>query len=64
LRAHADAALLISAHDERTPIAALLYQSAVQHMADLLFVLLCNGSRERLDQLNENLDRIQRLVDS
>ena len=63
LRAQADAALLVSAHDERPQVEVLLYPSAVQHLLDLLFVLLCDGSRERVARLKDNLERIQRLAD-
>ena len=61
LRAHADASLLVSAHDERSHIEPLLYQSALQHLLDLVFVLLCDG--DRLEQLNANLDHVQHLLD-
>src|SRR5687767_6443661 len=63
LRAQSDYALLVSAHDGRPPFEVLLYPSAVQHVLDLLFVLLCDGSRERLGRLKDNLERIQRLAD-
>ena len=63
LRAQADLALLISAHDGRPQFEVLLYPSAVQHVLDLLFVLLCDGSRERVGRLKANLEQIQRLVD-
>ncbi len=61
LRAHADATLLVSAHDERSHIQPLLYQSALQHLLDQLFVLMCEG--ERLERLNANLEHIQHLLD-
>jgi DNA-binding MurR/RpiR family transcriptional regulator len=64
LRALADFALLISAHDERPHFGALLYPHAVQQTLDLLFVLLCDGSRERLARLRDNLGRIGRLADT
>ena len=41
LRAHTDHALLVSAHDPRGHVELLLYQSALQHLLDLLFLLLC-----------------------
>jgi len=63
LRAQADYALLVSAHDARPPFEVLLYASAVQHVLDLLFVLLCSGSRERNARLIGNLERIQRLAE-
>ena len=64
LRAHADAALLVSAHDERRHIEPLLYQSALQHLLDLIFVLLCDGSEDRRSQLDFNFERMQDLLDS
>src|SRR5690606_24533185 len=47
LRAHADIALLVSAHDERAHIEPLLYHSALQHLLDGLFVMLCETGDER-----------------
>lgn len=64
LRAHADIALLVSAHDERAYIEPLLYHSALQHLMDGVFVLLCEGSAERSAQLKANLDRIHPAVES
>ena len=51
LRAHADLALLVSAHDERSHVEPLLYQAALQQLLDLLFLLLCadESRRRRLD---------------
>jgi DNA-binding MurR/RpiR family transcriptional regulator len=63
LRAHADLSLLVSAHDERAHVEPLLYQSALQHLLDLLFVLLCEGREERLKNLSANLERIQRVLE-
>lgn len=63
LRAHADAALLISAHDERSHIEPLLYQSALQHLLDLIFVRLCEEGDGRLSQLHANLERRQHLLE-
>jgi len=60
LRAHADASLLVSAHDERAHIEPLLYQSALQHLLDLIFVLLCEENG-RLKQLDANLERIRHI---
>lgn len=64
LRAHADIALLVSAHDERPYIEPLLYHSALQHLMDGVFVLLCERSAERSAQLQANLDRIHPTVES
>lgn len=61
LRAHADASLLVSAHDERSHIEPLLYQSALQHLLDLIFVLLCEDGAGRLKQLDANLARIRHI---
>ncbi|HEY0660717.1 MAG TPA: MurR/RpiR family transcriptional regulator [Lysobacter sp.] len=64
LRAHADAALLVSAHDERRHIEPLLYQSALQHLLDLIFVLLCEANESRRSQLDFNFERMQDLLDT
>jgi DNA-binding MurR/RpiR family transcriptional regulator len=61
LRAHADATLLVSAHDERSHVQPLLYQSALQHLLDQIFVLICDG--DRLEQLNTTLEHVQHLLD-
>jgi DNA-binding MurR/RpiR family transcriptional regulator len=63
LRALADLALLVSAHDEQPYIQPLLYQSALQHLLDGLFVLLCEGDDERRALLLANLDRIQLMLE-
>jgi DNA-binding MurR/RpiR family transcriptional regulator len=61
LRAHADASLLVSAHDERSHVEPLLYQSALQHLLDLIFVLLCEDGNGRIKQLEANLQRIRHI---
>jgi DNA-binding MurR/RpiR family transcriptional regulator len=61
LRAHADTSLVISAHDDRSHVEPLLYQSALQHLLDQIFVLMCDG--DRLEQLNTNLEHVQQLLD-
>lgn len=63
LRTLADAALLVSAHDERPYIQSLLYQSALQHLLDVLFVQLCEGDDTRHAQLVANLERIQQVLE-
>ncbi|HEU4991549.1 MAG TPA: MurR/RpiR family transcriptional regulator [Luteimonas sp.] len=64
LRALADVALLVSAHDERPHIEPLLYHSALQHLLDGLFVTLCESGGERRDSLLANLERIQPLLET
>jgi DNA-binding MurR/RpiR family transcriptional regulator len=64
LRAHADASLLVSAHDEHRHIEPLLYQCALQHLLDLIFVLLCEANEGRRHQLDLNFDRMQDLLDT
>lgn len=61
LRAHADATLLVSAHDEQPHVQPLLYQSALQHLLDQVFVLMCDGGR--MERLNENMEHVRRLLD-
>lgn len=61
LRAHADLALLVSAHDDRIHVEPLLYHSALQHLLDRVFVLLCEAGR--VEQLQANLERIQPMLE-
>lgn len=61
LRAYADIALLVSAHDEQVHIQPLLYQAAAQHLMDRVFVRLCEGGRDQ--QLRENLERLQPMLE-
>lgn len=62
LCAIADFPLLVSAHDERAHIEPLLYQSALRHLLDMIFVLLCE-SGERLARLDGNLERIRAMLE-
>jgi DNA-binding MurR/RpiR family transcriptional regulator len=64
LRAQSDEALLVSAHDERVHIEPLLYQSALRHLLDMLFVILCENGNGRLDAYAVNLERMGNLHDS
>lgn len=64
LRAHADIPLLVSAHDERQHIEPLLYHSALQHLLDRVFLLLCDADGARRARLQGNLARIQPLLDA
>ena len=63
LRAHADVSLLVSAHDDRAHIEPLLYHSALQHLLDGLFVMLCEADPARYARLQANLERIQPLLE-
>lgn len=58
LRARADASLLVSAHDDRDHVEPLLYSSALQHLLDMIFLLLCEG-QDRLSQWQANAERVQ-----
>ena len=62
LRAHSDASLLVSAHDERAWVEPLLYQSASQHLLDAVFVLMCESSGEFASRLQDNLERARHLL--
>ena len=62
LRAQADTSLLVSAHDERPHIEPLLYQAALQHLLDLLFVLLCRSSERIASSLSANVKRSSALT--
>ena len=63
LRAQAHLSLLVSAHDERSHVEPLLYQSALQHLLDLIYVQLCEEGTQRLERLQANLERIQHLLE-
>ena len=63
LRAHADMSLLVSAHDDRAHIQPLLYSAVLQHLLDLVYVTLCEKGADRLEQLNANLKRVQRILE-
>ncbi len=63
LRTLADLALVVSAHDELPYIQPLLYQSALQHLLDGVFVLLCEGRDDRRATLLANLERIQMMLE-
>jgi DNA-binding MurR/RpiR family transcriptional regulator len=64
LRAHADLSLLVSAHDERAHVEPLLYQSALHHLLDMIFVLLCENDDARHAQFAANRNRIQSMLES
>lgn len=64
LRAHADAALVVSAHDPAPSIEPLLYRSSLQYLLDFLFALLCQANPDRHRQLGVNLERIRHLLDT
>ena len=63
LRAHADAALLVSAHDEQAHIEPLLYQAALQHMLDLIIVLVCQHSDDYIDHYRNSAEHVQKMLD-
>jgi DNA-binding MurR/RpiR family transcriptional regulator len=63
LRALADIALLVSAHDERPYIQSIVYQSALQHLLDGLFIRLCESDEKRHAQLLTSLERLQLLLE-
>ena len=64
LRAHADLSLLVSAHDERSYIEPLLYHSALQQLLDGVFVLLCEASPGRREQLQATMERIRPMLET
>lgn len=61
LRAHSDQSLLVSAHDDRAHIEPLLYHSALRHLLDMLFVILCENGDRRLDRYAANMERMDDL---
>jgi DNA-binding MurR/RpiR family transcriptional regulator len=64
VRAQADMSLLVSAHDERAHVQPLLYQAVLQHLLDLVYVMLCEKSDDRLEHLSAHVKRAQRLLES
>lgn len=63
LRALADVALLVAAHDERRHVEPLLYQSALQHLLDLIFVMVCDADEERRLRFDLNAEQMHDLED-
>jgi DNA-binding MurR/RpiR family transcriptional regulator len=63
VRAHADMSLLVSAHDDQAHIQPLLYQAVLQHLLDQVFVMLCEKGDNRLENLNANVKRVQRMLE-
>ena len=59
IRVHADVSLLISAHDDRPHVGMLLYQSALQHVLDLVYAMLVEDSDARSKRLQESLQRLR-----
>jgi DNA-binding MurR/RpiR family transcriptional regulator len=59
MRVHADLSLLISAHDEKPHIAMLMYQSALQHVLDLVYALLVEDGDGHAKRLQESLQRLR-----
>src|SRR5690554_1059058 len=64
LRAKADLALVVSGHDERPHVEQLLYQAALQHLLDIVFVLLCEHGEERLQLVDQDAERIRQMLES
>lgn len=62
LRALADLALVVSAHDEAPELEPLLYQSALQHVLDRVYLRLCDKPGRR-EKLRTNLERIQLMLE-
>ena len=63
LRAAADLALLVSAHADEPAVEPLLYGTALQHLVDLLFLLLHESSPQYRETLAANLEQLRQLVD-
>lgn len=63
LRALADHALLVAAHDDQPQIEPLLYHSALQHLLDRLFIRLFDADGDRRSRLLQTLERIQPLLE-
>ena len=63
LRALADVALLVSAHDDSRHVEPLLYQSALQHLLDLIFLMVCNASADRQRWFDSNAEHMHAMED-
>lgn len=63
VRAHAQDQLLVSAHDGRGHVVPLLYQSALQHLLDQIFLLVCKDE-DRRRQLDDNHLQVRHLLDT
>lgn len=63
LRARADLALLVSAHDDKPHMEPLLYQCALRHLLDVVFVLLCEDGGERLARYEVNRERMLNVLE-
>lgn len=63
LRALAQFALVVSAHDELRFVEPLLYQSALQQLMDSVFIRLCELFDTRQQQLVANLAHIQNMLE-
>jgi hypothetical protein len=53
--------LLVCAHDDRAHVQPLLHQAVLQHLLDLVFVVLCEKGDDRLEHLTANAKRVQRI---
>ena len=61
VRSQADMSLLVCAHDDRAHVQPLLHQAVLQHLLDLVFVVLCEKGDDRLEHLTANAKRVQRI---
>jgi hypothetical protein len=41
----------------------LIYQAVLQHLLDLVFVVLCEQGEDRLLHLSNNLERVKRMLE-
>lgn len=64
VRATADVALVVAAHDDVPHVAPLLYHSALQHLLDRIYVRLCELDASRAARLSENLARMRPLLEA
>jgi DNA-binding MurR/RpiR family transcriptional regulator len=63
LRAHADLALLVSAHAPLVQVETLLYRAALQHLLDVVFLLLCERCGDAQARFETQFERIRHLLD-
>ena len=64
VRAAADVALVVAAHDDAPHVAPLLYHSALQHLIDRVYVRLCELDAGRAARLSENMARMRPLLET
>ena len=63
LRAHADLALVVSAHASHAHVETLLYRAALQHLLDVVLLLFCQRTDDPHARFESQSKRIRHLLD-